>query len=393
MNMQLSERVGRISESATMAVTAEAARLKSEGVNVIAFAAGEPDFPTPENIKNAAKKALDDNFTRYTAAGGIPTLKKAVVDWHKDGFGTSYEPAEAIINVGGKHSIFNAMAALLNHGDEVVLPVPYWVTFYDVVNYHGGKVVPVETRESEGFRLTAAAIEKVLTPKTKVVIVNSPSNPSGAVVDREDFEKILALCNRTGAVLMTDECYCKLVYDGEPFSIASAPGAKESVVVVGSLSKTFAMTGWRLGFALGPKPLIKAMNNLQSHQTSNPTSIVQIAAIEALRGPQDSVGKMLEEYKKRRDYIVPALQSIPGVKCPTPGGAFYAYPNISSTFGRGGVTSALDFSTRLLQEAHVATVPGEAFGTNDHIRISYAASMEDIQEGVARIRKFIEGLG
>lgn len=375
-----------------MAVTAEAARLKSEGVNVIAFAAGEPDFPTPENIKNAAKKALDDNFTRYTAAGGIPALKKAVVDWHKDGFATSYEPAEAIINVGGKHSIFNAMAALLNRGDEVVLPVPYWVTFYDVINYHGGVVVPVETRESEGFRLTAAAIEKVLTPKTKVVIVNSPSNPSGAVVEREEFEKIHRLCAKAGAVLMTDECYCKLVYDGEPFSIASLPGAKDNVVVVGSLSKTFAMTGWRIGFALGPKPLIKAMGNLQSHSTSNPTSIAQMAGVEALRGPQESVQRMLAEYRKRRDYIVPALRAIPGIQCQVPGGAFYAYPNVSATFGRGGVSSAMDFATKLLKEAHVATVPGEAFGTKEQLRISYAASMEDIQEGVARIRKFVEGL-
>jgi aspartate aminotransferase len=391
--MHLSERVGRISESATMAVTAEAARLKSEGVNVIAFAAGEPDFPTPENIKNACKKALDDNFTRYTAASGIPALKKAVVDWHKEGFGTNYEPAEAIIDVGGKHAIFNVMAALLEHGDEVVLPVPYWVTFYDVINYHGGKVVPVVTHESEGFQLTAAAIEKALTPKTKIVIVNSPSNPSGAVVDRGEFEKIYHLCAKAGAVLMTDECYCKLVYDGEPFSIASLPGAKENVVVAGSLSKTYAMTGWRVGFTLGPKPLIKAMGNLQSHSTSNPTSIVQVAAIEALRGPQDSVKQMLAEYKKRRDYIVPALASIPGVTCPMPGGAFYAYPNISSTFGRGGVNTALDFSTKLLKEAHVATVPGEAFGTDEHIRISYAASMDDIKEGVARIKKFIEGLG
>ncbi|MEZ5366325.1 MAG: pyridoxal phosphate-dependent aminotransferase [Bryobacterales bacterium] len=375
-----------------MAVTAEAARLKSEGVNVIAFAAGEPDFPTPENIKNAAKKALDDNFTRYTAAGGIPALKKAVVEWHKAGFGTSYQPSEAIINVGGKHSIFNVMAAVLEHGDEVVLPVPYWVTFYDVVNYHGGKVVPVQTLESEGFRLTAAAIEKALTPKTKVVIVNSPSNPSGAVVDRDEFEKIYALVKRAGAILLTDECYCKLVYDGEPFSIASLPDAKENVVVVGSLSKTFAMTGWRIGFALGPQPLIKAMANLQSHSTSNPTSIAQMAALEALNGPQDSVGEMLAEYKKRRDWIVPALQAIPGVTCPMPGGAFYAYPNISSTFGRGGVNSALEFATKLLKEAHVATVPGEAFGTNEHIRISYAASMDDIKEGVARIAKFIDGL-
>ena len=223
--MQLSKRVSRISESATMAVTAKAGQLKAEGVNVIAFAAGEPDFPTPENIKDAAKAALDDNFTRYTPAGGIPALKKAIVEWHARDFGTDYSPAECIACVGGKHAIFNTMAALLEPGDEVVLPVPYWVTFYDVVNYHGGACVRVETKESEGFRLTAADIEKALSDKTKIVIVNSPSNPSGAVVSPDEFKKIHELTAARGAVLMSDECYCKLVYDGEPFSVASLPGA------------------------------------------------------------------------------------------------------------------------------------------------------------------------
>lgn len=390
--MQLSERVGRISESATMAVTAEAGRLKAEGVNVIAFAAGEPDFPTPENIKNAAKKALDDNFTRYTPAGGMPALRQAIADRHATDFGTSYGPKEAIACVGGKHAIFNAMAALLNSGDEVVLPTPYWVTFYDVVNYHGGKVVTVETSEAEGYRLTAAEIEKALTPKTKVVVVNSPSNPSGAVVGREEFEKILALTKKAGAVLMTDECYCHFVYEGEPFSIAASDGAKDHVVVVGSLSKTFAMTGWRLGYLLGPAPLVAAINKLQSHSTSNPTSIVQRAGLEALTGPQDSIPQMLAEYRKRREFIVPALNAIEGVTCPTPGGAFYAYPNISTTFGKGGIENGLDFATELLKKAHVAVVPGEAFGTKGQVRISYAASMDDLKAGVARIREFIEGL-
>ena len=390
--MQLSERVGRISESATMAVTAEAGRLKAEGVNVIAFAAGEPDFPTPANIKDAAKRALDDNFTRYTAAGGTPALRQAIADWHGRYFGTSYGPKESIACVGGKHAIFNAMAALLNAGDEVVLPTPYWVTFYDVVNYHGGKVVTVETSEADGYQLTPDAIEKAITPKTKVVVVNSPSNPSGAVVPREDFEKILAIVRKAGAVLMTDECYCHLVYDSEPFSIAASEGAKDHVVVVGSLSKTYAMTGWRLGYLLGPAPLVSAINKLQSHSTSNPTSFVQRGALEALNGPQDSVQEMLTEYRKRRDYIVPALASIPGVTCPMPGGAFYAYPNVSATFGKGGIENGLDFATQLLKKAHVAVVPGEAFGTVGQVRISYAASMDDIKEGVSRIREFIEGL-
>lgn len=390
--MKLSERTSRISESATMAVTAKASQLKASGVNVIAFAAGEPDFPTPANIKDATKKALDDNFTRYTAAGGIPALLEAITNWHRRDLGTDYGKSECIASIGGKHAIFNVMAAVLDHGDEVVLPVPYWVTFYDVINYHGGRCVQVKTEESEGYRLTAAAIEKALSPKTRMVIVNSPNNPSGAVVDRAEFEKIYELTSSRGILLMTDECYCKFVYEGDPFSIASLPGAKPNVVVIGSLSKTFAMTGWRLGYTLGPKELISAINNLQSHSTSNPTSIVQKAAIEALNGPQDSVTGMLAEYRRRRDYIIPALNEIPGVRCPTPGGAFYAYPNISSAFGKSGIRTAMDFAAKLLDDQHVAVVPGEAFGTDEHVRISYAASMDDIKEGVARMKRFMSEL-
>jgi len=390
--MQLSERVSRISESATMAVTAEAGRLKAAGVNVIAFAAGEPDFPTPDHIKNAAKQALDDNFTRYTPAAGVPALRQAIVDWHARYFQTSYQPSEAIACVGGKHAIFNSMAALLDAGDEVVLPVPYWVTFYDVVNYHGATCRRVETSEADGFRLTAAQIEKALTPKTKIVIVNSPSNPSGAVVSREEFEKIYALTSSRGVMLMTDECYCHFVYNSEPFSIASVEGAKPNVIVIGSLSKTYAMTGWRLGYILGPAELVKSINKLQSHSTSNPTSIAQKAALEALNGPQESVQEMLAEYRRRRDYVIPTLRGIEGVSCPEPDGAFYAYPNISSAFGKAGIKTPIDFAQKLLKEAHVAVVPGEAFGTDQHVRISYAASMADIEEGLGRIKNFIENL-
>ena len=384
--------MARISESATMAVSAKAGQLKASGVNVIAFAAGEPDFPTPNYIKDAAKQALDNDFTRYTPAGGIPALKQAITDWHRNDFGTDYATSECIASVGGKHAIFNVMAALLDDGDEVVLPVPYWVTFYDVVNYHGGRCVQVKTEESDGYRLTAAAIEKTLTPKTRIVIVNSPNNPSGAVVDRAEFEKIYELTSTRGIMLMTDECYCKFVYETEPFSIASLPGTKPNVVVIGSLSKTFAMTGWRLGYTLGPKELISAINKLQSHSTSNPTSFVQIAAIEALTAPQDSVDQMLAEYRRRRDYVIPALNAIPGIECPTPGGAFYAYPNISSTFGKAGINSPIDFAGKLLDDVHVAVVPGEAFGTDAHVRLSYAASMEDLTEGLSRIRQFMTQL-
>ena len=390
--MEFAARMNRISESATMAVSAEAGRLKASGVDVVAFGAGEPDFPTPENIKQAAIQALEDNFTKYTPAGGIPQLKTAICEHHAKYFGTNYEPSECIVSVGGKHVIFNTVAALIDDGDEVVLPVPYWVTFYDVVNYHGGTCVPVVTSEEQGFRLTTEAIEAVLTPKSKLLIVNSPNNPSGAVVSRQEFEKIYRLASSRGITLMTDECYCRLVYDSEPFSIAAVEGAKPNIVVAGSLSKTYAMTGWRVGFALAPKEIIGVMNKLQSHATSNVTSIAQKAAIEALNGPQDSVQEMLEEYRRRRDFAVQALNDIPGVTCATPGGAFYVYPNFSHYFGKSGINSAMDFATKLLQQAHVALVPGEAFGTNEHVRLSYATSMHELERGIARIRDFVEGL-
>lgn len=390
--MTFSDRVGRISESATMAVTAEAGRLKRAGVDVVALGAGEPDFPTPERIKQAGIRAIEDNFTRYTAAGGIPELKEVIVAWHAREFGTNYQPNECIATVGGKHAIFNCMAALVSEGDEVVLPVPYWVTFFDVINYYGGTPVKVRTRESNAFSLTAEDVESAITDRTKIVVVNSPNNPSGAVVPREEFERILALTSSRGIVLLSDECYSHFVYNAEPFSIAASATEKEHVVVSGSLSKTFAMTGWRLGYLLGSAALVSNVNKLQSHATSNPSSIVQKAAMEALTGPMDEVYGMLEQYRTRREYVVAALNDIPGVDCPQPNGAFYGYPNVSCAFGKGGVESSMDFAGKLLREAHVATVPGEAFGTSEHIRLSYAASMEDLEEGIRRIRDFIAGL-
>ncbi len=390
--MQFTERVGRISESTTMAVTAEAGRLKRAGVDVVALGAGEPDFPTPGHIKQAAVRAIESNFTRYTAAGGTPELKEAIVAWHTREFGTSYAPNECIATVGGKHAIFNCLAALIGDGDEVILPVPYWVTFFDVINYYGGKPVRVDTCESNAFSLTANDIEGAITDRTKLVVVNSPNNPSGAVIERAEFEKILALASSRGITLLSDECYSHFVYNSEPFSIAASEGAKSAVVVAGSLSKTFAMTGWRLGYLLGPADLISNVNKLQSHATSNPNSITQKAAIEALTGPMEPVYEMLEKYRERRAYVIAALVDIPGVSCPQPNGAFYAYPNISCCFGRGGVSSAMDFAKELLSKEHVALVPGEAFGTNDQVRLSYAASMQELEEGIRRIRRFITGL-
>jgi aspartate aminotransferase len=372
-----------------MKVAADAAKLRADGVDVVDFGAGEPDFPTPDNIKQAAVRALDENFTKYTAASGILELKKAVCERHAQDYGTAYKPNECLITVGGKHVIFNLTQAVLNPGDEVVIPVPYWVTYKDVVNFAGAKCVFVDTDENNGFTLTAAMIEPHLSERTKLVIINSPSNPSGAVLDRVEFEKIFHLCVNRGVYLMTDECYCKFLYASEPYSIAAMPGAKETVLVAGSLSKTYAMTGWRIGFGLAPAPIIHAMAMLQSHSTSNPTSIAQKAAVEALRGPQDSVVAMLAEYRKRRDFVVRRLREIPGVTCQEPLGAFYAYPNLSVVIGKNGIANSLQLSERLLQDAHVAVVPGEAFGTEHHVRISYATSMHELERGLDRIHQFV----
>jgi len=387
-NMEIAERISLISVSSTMRVSADAEKLRAQGVDVVDFGAGEPDFPTPDNIKRAAIRALEQNFTKYTNAGGTLELKQAVCERHTADFGTHYEPGECLITVGGKHAIFNLTQALLDPGDEVVIPVPYWVTYRDVVNYTGAKCVFVGTDEDKGFTLTADMIEPYLTARTKLVMINSPSNPSGAVLDREEFEKIYKLAADRGIFLMTDECYCHFLYDSEPFSIASIEGAKENVLVAGTVSKTYAMTGWRIGFALAPARVIGAMMKLQSHSTSNPTSIAQKAAVEALRGPQDSVAAMLAEYARRRDFVIGRLRAIPGVRCAEPRGAFYAYPNIGVAF-RNGISSTVQFAERLLEKAAVAVVPGEAFGTDRHVRISYATSMHELERGLERLHRFI----
>src|SRR5690242_4880949 len=393
LKTEIAERISLISVSSTMKVAADAEKLRAQGVDVVDFGAGEPDFPTPDNIKKAAIRAIENNFTKYTGAGGTAELKQAVCERHARDFGTAYQPAECIISVGGKHVIFNLTQALVNPGDEVIIPVPYWVTYKDVVNYAGGKCVFVETDEQNGFTLTAAMIEPHLSPRTKMILINSPSNPSGAVLDREEFEKIYHLTSRRGIYLLTDECYCHFLYDGKPFSIASLPGAKETVLVAGSLSKTYAMTGWRIGFGLCPPAIITAMNKLQSHSTSNPTSLAQKAAVDALRGPQESVIAMLAEYRTRKDFVVARLRQIPGVTCNDPRGAFYAYPNLGVVIGKPGIADSLQLSERLLAEAHVAVVPGEAFGTEQHVRISYATSMHELERGLERIHGFIAELG
>jgi aspartate aminotransferase len=296
------------------------------------------------------------------------------------------------VTVGGKHAIFNLMQALINPGDEVIIPVPYWVTYKDIVNYAGGKCVFVPTDEKEGFRLTAAAIERHITPRTRMVIINSPSNPSGAVMENLEFEKLYHSTSKQGIFLLTDECYSHFLYDSKPYSVASIPGSKPTVLVAGTASKTYAMTGWRIGYGLAPEAIIGAMNKLQSHSTSNPTSISQKAVVEALRGSQDSVPQMLAEYRKRRDFVIPRLRQINGIECSMPAGAFYAYPNIRGAIDRMGIKSPLEFAERLLKEPdlNVAVVPGEAFGTDDHVRMSYATSMKELERGLDRLHKFVE---
>lgn len=385
----LSERNALISVSSTMKVAAEADRLRREGADVVDFSVGEPDFPTPDNVKQAAINAIHGNFTKYTPAAGIVELKQAIVDRHREDYGTDYAANECVVTVGGKHGIFNLTQTVLNHGDEAIIPIPYWVTFKDVVNYAGAKCVFAQTNEDEGFVLTAAILERYITPKTKLVVINSPNNPSGSVMSREDFEKIYWLAKKHNFLLMTDECYCRFLYEDEPFSIASMPEAKENVVVCGSLSKTYAMTGWRIGFTLSTATLASAMTKLASHSTSNPTSIAQKAAVEAVRGPQDSIVTMMAEYRRRRQFVVERLRQMPGVKTQMPRGAFYAYPNLGPVLGKPGVETPFAFAETLLKEEQVATVPGEAFGTDKHIRISYATSMEQIAKGLDRLERFI----
>ena len=390
--IRLTDRINRIEPSATMAVVAEADKLRSQGVDVVDFGAGEPHFATPQHIKDAAIAAIQANFTKYTAVGGTMELRDAIVERHDADFGSGYRREETIAATGGKHALFNAIQVLVDHGDEVILPVPYWVSFKDIVRYAGGNCVLLETDEEQGFRITAQMVERLVTPRTKLIILNSPSNPSGAVMGADDMAEVARLAAQRGIWVLSDECYVYLNYAGKRFSIGALRDYHERLIVLGSLSKTYAMTGWRMGYALGPAPVISAMSKLQSQSTSNPTSIVQKAAVAALKGPQQCVEDMRLEYIKLRDHVVNGLRAIPGVKCTMPEGAFYAYPNISSFFGRGGVNSASDVAGRLLREAHVATVPGEGFGTREHIRVSYATSINELDRGLERMRRFLTAL-
>ncbi len=390
--VKFAERISRIEPSATMAAAAEAEKLRQQGIEVVDLTAGEPHFNTPQHIKDAAIAAINGNFTRYTAVGGTIELRDAIINRHNADFGSGYKREEVIASTGGKHVLFNAIQVLVDHGDEVILPVPYWVSFKDIVRYAGGNCVLLETDEAQDFRITAAMVERLITPRTKLIILNSPSNPSGAVMSPEDQTAVIKMAAQRGIWVISDECYVYLNYTGKNFSVGSLRDYHDRLIVAGSLSKTYAMTGWRMGYALAPAQLVSAMQKLQSQSTSNPTSIVQKAAVAALNGPQQVVEDMRLEYIQLRNHIVNGLRAIPGVKCTMPEGAFYAFPNISSFFGRSGITSAAELGNKLLREAHVATVPGEGFGTSDHIRISYATSVKELDRGLEKMGKFFASL-
>ena len=388
----LTDRIQRIEVSATMAVVNEAEKLRAAGVDLVDFGAGEPHFTTPQHIKDAAILAIQQNFTRYSPVPGTAELRDSIVHRHNVDFDSDYKREEVIASTGGKHALFNAIQVLVDHGDEVILPVPYWVSFKDMIRYSGGEPVLVAADEERDFALSAAMIERAITPRTKLIILNSPSNPSGAVMRPEDMTAIVRLAHQRGIYVISDECYVYLNFTGKRFSAGSLRDAKEHLLIVGSLSKTYAMTGWRLGYTMGPASIVAAMSKLQGQQTSNPTSIVQKAAVAALKGPQECVDQMLAEYIALRDHVLAGLGTIPGLRCAKPQGAFYVYPNLSHFLGRNGLNTAGDVAGRLLREAHVAVVPGEGFGTREHIRISYATSRKELDRGVERMRRFFAGL-
>lgn len=383
-----SARVNRIEVSATIAMTAEAAKLRAKGIDLCDMGMGEPHFNTPRHIKDAGIAAIEQNFTKYTAVGGVPEMRKAIVKRHATDFGSDYTPDEAVAATGGKQALFNAVQVLVDHGDEVIIPVPYWVSFKDIVEYAGGKCVYVEADEEQDFRLTADMIERAITSRTRAIILNSPCNPSGAVMNPDDMREVLLMAQRRGIYVVADECYVYLNFTGDIQSAGSVSEAREHLVIIGSLSKSYAMTGWRSGYALGPAPVIAQISKLQSQSTSNPASMVQKAAIAALEGPQDCIAEFRADYIRLRDQVLADLAQIPGIRCARPEGAFYVYPNISAYLGRGGLKSSIDVANRLLHEAHVVTVPGEGFGTREHIRLSYATSGAVLKEALQRMKNF-----
>ena len=396
--MQLAPRMKTLPPSPTMAMSAKAADLRAQGKDVISFAAGEPDFDTPEHIKEAAIQALRDGKTKYTNVRGIEPLHEAIRDWVEENKGVRYEPEEVIVTVGGKQSVFNSLHVLLGEGDEAVIPAPMWVGYEPVVTLAGAKSILVPTREENGFKMTAEELRSVITPRTKLVLINSPGNPTGSVYDRAEFKALAEVVLSSKAMVMADEIYGKLLYDGEEhISIASLPGMKERTLLLDGFAKTYAMTGWRLGYTLAPEPVIKGMSNLQSQSTSNATTFAQYGAIAALRGPHDFLDDWCAEYDRRRRAIVAGLNEIDGMSVVTPKGAFYAFPRISDLFGRNGpggvLNNSVDVGVYFLEHALCAGVPGIGFGDDNYIRFSYATSLENVEKGIERLRTAVGRLG
>lgn len=385
-----STRTQLIKLSSTAAVVMAAEKLRSQGVDVIDLGAGEPDFPTPDHIKNAAKQALDENFTKYTSTSGIAPLRKAICDYINSNFGSDYLPEQCCAVVGGKQGIFNGVLALINPGDEVLLENPCWVSFPEIARFAEGRPVAIET-EATDFHLTAELVEKAVTPKSKLLIINSPSNPTGRVIDPAEFKKIVEFAVDRGLWVISDECYLQLVYPPQqPFSAATLPPELRSrVLIAGSLSKTYAMTGWRLGFTLGPQEWVTEVVKIQSQSATHTSSIAQKAGIAALSQTQDSVKTMLAEYQRRADWFVPALNHVPGIECGRPEGAFYAFPNIRGLMASCGFASSKEAADELLWKYGVVTTAGSAFGAEGYLRMSYANSLAALQEAIVRINKMV----
>jgi aspartate aminotransferase len=398
MKKKLAERIGRIEESITIAITAKAKEMNAAGIKILSFGAGEPDFDTPDNIKEAAIKAIKNGFTKYTAAGGTNELKDAIIEKEKKINGVAYKRNEICVSAGGKQNLFNLSQVLFEEGDEVIILSPYWVTYEAIVKYANAIPVVITASDKTGFVPTQEQLLQAITPRTKAIILNNPSNPTGGVFEKKDLEFLAELALKNDFWVISDEMYESIVYDNyKPVSIASfSKEIKDKTIVVNGVSKTYSMTGWRIGYSCGDSEITENMIKLQSQSTSNPTSIAQMAALEALTGPQDSVEVMRKEFEKRRNYIVSALNSINGITCFNPKGAFYVFPNISALYGKSingkTINNSMDFASVLLDEAKVAVVPGIGFGDDNYVRLSFATSMQVIQEGIEAIKEFVSKL-
>jgi aspartate aminotransferase len=390
--VKLSNRVSRIGESATLKVSRRAMALKARGVPVVDFGAGEPDFASPAIAVDAACRALNAGFTRYTPGSGTPELRSAIAEDYHARYNSPWSPSQAVITVGGKAALFELALAVVDEGDEVVLSSPDWVSLPEQVRFAGGTAVEVPTCAADGFRIHAGPILEAITDRTRAILLNSPCNPTGGIVSDEDLRAIVRTAAERGLLVISDETYERFVYDGVRHASAARLAAEfpETVVVVGSFSKTYAMTGWRIGYLLGPVPVVKAVEIIQSHATSNPTSFAMVGALEALLGAEPSVHEMIAEYQARRDLLVPRLNQIPGFECRPPDGAFYAFPRVAGAF-RPGRQGSVEFSEFLLEKASVAVIPGAAFGADDHIRISFACSRETLDEGLRRMAEILSG--